>query len=222
MSFKKQFWNQKILSWEKDKYQERSKLWDFNSSVRHRLYLANIVIQQMADKMSLLELGCGSGKLWDKLCSSNLKSYKGVDFSDVAIQAFKKKIKGMSLKNRAAIKTSILCEDLTKHSYSADIVVSLGLLDWLSIDQIAQIAGNYGAKWYLHSFSEKRLSLSQMIHALYVFISYGHRAKSYVPQYYRADELLSIFGVHAKVYRDPKLSFGAFIYHLPGHVQFKT
>lgn len=215
MSFKEEFWNKKILSWENRKYKNTFYILDVNSSVKHRFYLASSLLHQISKGKSLLELGCGSGRLWEHINSINLKHYKGIDFSAVAIETFNKKI--YNFKNKD--KVSLSCEDCVKSFYPADIVISLGLLDWLNIEKIKKIAENYKDSWYLHSFSEKRLSVSQMAHFIYSFVNYNH--KSYFPAYRKADELLSLFGPKAKIYRDPKLSFGAFIYHLPNDVSFK-
>ena len=215
MSFKQDFWNRKILSWERSKYKNMLKVFDVNSSVKRRLHLAASVLHQMPEEKRLLELGCGSGRLWEHISSLNLTSYQGLDFSEIAIKAFLKKIQNSPNKH----KISILCENCMQNMYSADIVVSLGLLDWLDMKQIKKIAENYKNNWFLHSFSEKRWSFSQVAHSIYSLINYRH--KNYSPRYRKADDLLSVFGSKAKIYRDPKLSFGAFIYHLPPGIQFK-
>ena len=215
MSFKKEFWNQKILSWEKNKYKTTIKAFDVNSSVKRRLHLASNLLHQFSEGKNVLELGCAGGMLWNRINSLKLKSYKGVDFSETAIEAFQNKIQNFKNKD----KVSLFCEDCGKNIYSTDIVVSLGLLDWLSMEKIRIIAENYRNCWYLHSFSEKRLTFSQMAHSLYSLINYNYT--NYSPKYRKANELLSAFGPKARIYRDSELSFGAFIYHLPLGVEFK-
>lgn len=218
MSLEKTFWNQKILPWEKSKYDKKSKMFDVNSSVKHRLQLAVSLLQQIGDRKHLLELGCGSGRLWDQINTLNLSSYTGVDLSETAITAFQQKTQDFK-----KFKVSLLCGDCTGGNPSADIVISLGLLDWLPMETIKKLSETHKKAGYLHSFSEKRLSLSQMIHSLYVFINYGYKTAPYSPHYRKAEDLLSIFGSKAKIYRDSKLSFGAFIYHLPDtSIQFET
>ncbi|MCZ0933134.1 MAG: class I SAM-dependent methyltransferase [Oligoflexia bacterium] len=212
MLTKKEFWNQKISSWEKSKYKKTLKYFDVNSSVKFRLQLAVALLSQIAEGKSLLELGCGSGLLWDCMKLLNMKSYKGVDFSKIAIETFQKK--AQNFKDRKQI--SLSCEDCAQNNYPANIVVSLGLLDWIPTEKINTIAENYKENWYLHSFSEKRHSFSQFLHALYSRVNY----KVWTPRYRSADKLLSIFGPKAKIYRHPRLSFGAFIYHLPSHIKF--
>ena len=216
MSLEKTFWNQKILSWENNKYDKKSKVFDVNSSVKHRLQLAASLLSQIGDGKHLLELGCGSGRLWEQINALNLSGYTGIDLSETAIIAFQKKTQGFK-----KFKISLRCGDCISENPSADIVISLGLLDWLPMEKIKKLSETHKNAWYLHSFSEKRFSFSQMVHSLYVFINYGYKTGPYSPHYRKAGDLLSVFGSKAKIYRHPKLSFGAFIYHLPSHVQFK-
>ena len=216
MLSEKKFWNQKILPWEKSKYDSTPKLLDVNSSIKYRLCLTAFLLQQISEGKNLLELGCGSGRLWEQIKSSHLNSYTGVDFSETAITAFQSRLQ--RFKN---FKISLLCDDCTNNTSAADVVISLGLLDWLTMKQIKKISEHYKKTFYLHSFSEKQFSVSQTIHSIYVFINYGYKTRDYAPHYRKADELLSVFGTKAKIYRDPKLSFGAFIHNLPDHVQFK-
>lgn len=216
MLSKRKFWNQKILSWERSKYEIKHKFYDVNRSVKQRLLLATSVIHQMPEGTNLLELGCGSGQLWKNIRLLKL-NYKGVDFSKIAINTFKKRIQT----SKVASPVSLFCENCLENKHAANIVISLGLLDWLSYKEIKKLSGNYRNMWYLHSFSEKRFSLAQILHRLYVFMSYGYKTESYRPNYYKAQYLLNLFGPQAKIYRDSKLSFGGFIYNLPSYVQFK-
>ena len=215
MSFKKKFWDEKILLWEKKRYDRIPKIFDTYSSLKCRLHLAYSVLSQISDGKRLLELGCGSGRLWEKINSLNLKSYTGVDFSETAIEAFQHKIQDF----KSTDYISLFCEDCTQNIHSVDIVVSLGLFDWISVEQIEKIANSYKDSWYLHSFSEKCLSLPQVAHYFYSFLNY--RCRDYSPVYRSANDLLSLFGPKAKIYRDPDLSFGAFIYRLPNNIRFK-
>ena len=215
MSFKRKFWNQHILFWEENKYKKSSLVFDVNSSVKYRLQIACSMLRQILKGNSLLELGCGSGLFWECVNSLNFASYTGVDFSETAIKTFQNRVQNSTKNN----KTHLYCEDCVQNVYPADIVMSLGLLDWLDIKQIRKLADSYKKAWYVHSFSEKCLSLSQAAHTIYSLMNYKY--KVYSPKYRKADELLSIFGSNAKIYRHPKLSFGAFIYNLPKQVEFK-
>ena len=216
--FKQKFWNDKILSWEKDKYDGAPKIFDVNSSVKRRLNMTADLLGRSAEGKNLVELACGSGRLWEKIRSLKLNSYTGVDFSESALAVFQKKVK-----NFRNYKVSLVCGDCVDRVFPADIVVSLGLFDWLSMDQIKKIAEHYQKTRYWHSFSEKKnFSISQAAHSLYVFIGYGRKTGSYIPHYRKAEDLLSVFGADAGIYRDSRLSFGAFVHRFPAPVSFKN
>ena len=215
MSFEKTFWNKKILPWESSKYDSHPKIFDVNASIKYRLQLTASILYQIGEGKHLLELGCGSGRLWSQINALKLSHYTGVDFSETAITSFQQNTQGFKKFN-----LSLLCGDCTNADTSADIVVSLGLLDWLPLEKIKKLSETHKNTWYLHSFSEKKLSFSQMIHSLYVFINYGYKSGPYSPHYRKAEDLLFVFGSNAKIYRSSKLSFGAFIYHLPDSIKF--
>ena len=233
---KQNFWNQKILIWEQSRYDAKSGFYDFSSSVKQRMLLSSCLLRQMRKGFRLLELGCGSGRLWEHIKSLNFH-YTGVDFSSKALEAFRERLKfkhtenfnkkssSAEIKNKTPLfyknkDVSLFLEDGSKPAlYHADIAFSCGLLDWLSLDQIKQLNQNgKNIPLYWHSFSEKRLSLAQAIHRRYTFVSYGYKTKSYQPHYYKSKELLNIFGPKARIFRNSKLSFGAFIHNLPDHV----
>ena len=215
MSLQKKFWNERILSWEEKKYQNKSQFLDVNSSVKSRLQLSAVLLPKVWKGKRLLELGCGSGKLWELTKGSDFASWTAVDFSETAISAFQNKAQNSPKRD----KTYLYCEDCIENIYPADIVFSLGLLDWLDEGQIKQLAEHYKNKWYFHSFSQKNLSFSQAAHTLYSLINY--KPGAYFPKYRKVEDLLNIFGSHAKIYSHPKLSFSTFIYSLPQGVDFK-
>lgn len=213
MSCKRNFWNQKIISWENNKYKAGFKILDVNFSIKYRLQAASFITHQISKGKRILELGCGSGWLWENINLLDFSNYTGVDFSETAMAAFQNRVKS-SFENN---KTYLYCEDCVQNVYSVDIVISLGLLDWLDMKQIQKLADNYKNSWYLHSFSEKNLSFSQAAHIIYSRMNYKY---NYSPKYRNADELLSVFGSNSRIYRHPKLNFGAFIYNLPKRVKF--
>ncbi len=100
-----------------------------------------------------------------------------------------------------------------------DVRFSLGLLDWLQPEEILRMRHQIRCTYYLHSFSERRASLDQLLHRLYVYWMDGHRTKSYVPQYYAAAHRQALFGScygePVRLFRSSALSFGTFVFRLP-------
>ncbi len=86
---KKQFWDDKVFGWERDKYDTSKKIlgfsFDVNRSVKKRLRLAQTILSQVARNRTVLELGCGTARLLPMLVHTGVKKYIGVDISKLAI-----------------------------------------------------------------------------------------------------------------------------------------
>lgn len=213
----KNFWNNKILGWEESRYRKKSP--DFlesvasaqSSSLRFRMSKALEILAPVTKGKNILELGCGSGLLAQKLIEAGAATYTGVDIAGPAAQAGNKTLKDARLSDRAKL---IEADVAFYKQDNVDIVFSLGLTDWLEKEQIQNIFSNFPDAMFLHSFSEKRFSVSRYIHMAYVYIAYGHKTGAYVPKYYSRKEMEELSGRNAdelNFIRDPKLSFGAFV-----------
>lgn len=219
-----EFWDKKILQWEADKYALRTSLlinFDVNSSLKARMELARSILKNVAPGRTILELGCGSGLLAENCISYGAKKYVGIDISNAAIQSAK-----IKLQNSAAFSKIEFIRGSTSEipQMQADICFSLGLLDWLSLDEIEQLRKNVQCDFYFHTFSEKKkFSMQQIIHKLYVFLKYGHKNLAYVPRYHSADEikasLKSDNSPTPRLLRRRELSFGCVAYHLPQEIE---
>jgi hypothetical protein len=95
----------------------------------------------------------------------------------------------------------------------ADIVFSLGLLDWISPTEIKRL--NVTCKNipnYLHSFTRRKFSLQLIAHKAFVLISYGLYNKLYMPNYYSFENLKSYFNnENLTIDENHKLGIGAII-----------
>lgn len=216
---RQQFWDRKILGWEADKYSQVKgplcKIFDVNQSIKKRLDFAKKILAKVARDKIVLELGCGSGRLMEEVFKADAKKYIGVDISSVAINEAKAKAEKLGLTSITEFRVSDLSElDLSK----VDLVFSLGLLDWLDLQELAEALKHVPCEYYFHSYSEKRPSLQQLAHRCYVYVLYGHKTKSYVPRYYSRKQMKELFqtiyGEPPKFFR-PNISFGDIVYKLP-------
>ena len=183
------FWNNKILNWEAGRYGEREgvrksileRLADrSSSSLQRRQQLAVDLIARHVKGRCITEIGCGSGLLAERLISAGAESYVGVDISDVAIEAAHERISGSAMAGRITFAAAPV--DAMPDLHPDAIVVSFGLLDWLNDGELASLFARQGGRDFLHSFSERRASPSQLLHRLYVYAAYGHRTGAYVPR----------------------------------------
>ncbi len=219
----KEFWEQKILGWEKGRYETATqttimeKLADrLSSSLRFRLQIAGSILSAHVSKKRIVELGCGSGYLAERLIEAGAESYLGIDITEAAVKNASDRVAGSAHKGRISFQACDLSELAT---LNADVVFSLGLLDWLTLQQIDKLFSMAPDADFLHAISERRISLSQMVHRAYVHLSYGWRTNQYVPLYYTVGEMATIIHRYSdrpiNVYRDRCLSFGTLVTSFP-------
>ena len=168
------------------------------------------ILSECVEGAHVLEIGCGSGLLAGQLLESGAASYRGIDISERAIATAEERNEESVWRDKMTFIVGTIDDMPDKE---ADLVFSLGLLDWLNEEEIAQIFDRQGDARFLHSISERKFSLQQLIHRLYVQVSYGYRTNGYVPQYHSIAEIAahadSSDPIH--VFRDRRLSFGALV-----------
>lgn len=203
------FWNQKILRWESDRYgnTRSSGLLErvaghFSSSLEWRLRLGLEWLKPCVQGRRVVELGCGSALLAEALLEAGAASYHGFDIAPRAIEAATVRLRD----TRAVLQSG---DAVTADLSEADVVFSLGLLDWLTDAHIDQVFERSGKARFLHAFSERRASPAQWMHRLYVHLSYGYRGDGYVPRYLDPQRVLG--ARPGRVVRDRRLSFGVFV-----------
>jgi SAM-dependent methyltransferase len=215
----KQFWEAKLLAWEEGRYgrpdRPRGLLeWIANRSsmsLRFRVAIAPELLRPYLAGKRVLELGCGSGIIAGKLIEHGAASYLGIDIAESAIEKARSRYG-----NDARMQFQVgNVADLP--SLSADLIVSLGLFDWLTDDEIASVFRQSSKADFLHAIAERRPGIQQWLHRSYVHLAYGYRTDSYRPRYFTCDHIKSLAEVHQPlhVYRSWRLSFGALISSLP-------
>jgi SAM-dependent methyltransferase len=219
----KTFWNAKILGWEASRYGGGAApgvieglAGRASSSLRFRLDLAARLLAPHLAGRRVVELGCGSGLLAERLMTLGAASYQGYDLSDVAIERAEQR--SARSPRREAMRFAVAAvADLPPQGDA--LIVSLGLVDWLApadLDHLFAL-GRQGS--CLHAVSERRRSATQLIHRAYVQLSYGRRNGGYAPRYHEMAELAAIArrqGVgRLNVFRHRRLRFGVFISDLP-------
>lgn len=223
---KKQFWDDKVFGWERDKYDTSKKIlgfsFDVNRSVKKRLRLAQTILSQVARNRTVLELGCGTARLLPMLVHTGVKKYIGVDISKLAIEHAQAKAEFLGASTIAEFHQ---LDVTTLGDINTDICFSLGLLDWLDLADISQMLQRIHCQYYIHSFSEKRRSVQLLLHRVYTYVLYGYRTKFYVPKYYTKAQMEKVFaacyGHPVRCLRSKGLSFGCFIFRLPEGIEFE-
>ena len=214
----KTFWNAKILGWEASRYGGATPdlveglAGRASSSLRFRLESAARLLAPHLAGRRVVELGCGSGLLAERLLELGAVSYRGFDIAETAIERARQRIASSPLKDRIRFEVAAVAE--IPHQGDA-VILSLGLVDWLNRDELDALfaLGREGS--CLHAVSEKRLSAAQLIHRAYVTLSYGWKTGGYVPRSHAVAEIAEIAGRHGigplRVFRHPSLRFGIFV-----------
>ena len=147
------FWDRKILKWERLRYgNDSEELRRKHNSVAARLRWAIKLIEQLPRTTRILDLGCGSGLLLEHLQSLGFTHLTGIDISPKALGHAKSR--GLNAK-------IIVGDVLTTPWTDADLIVALGLSDWVQPRLLAQRMRRDFKGKLLISFSERRPSIKR-------------------------------------------------------------
>jgi SAM-dependent methyltransferase len=204
----KAFWNAKILGWEDSRYAAAPGLFGrvASSSLRFRLDIASRLLAPHVVGRRVVEIGCGSGLLAERLLALGAASYQGYDLAEVAIRRARERAPREARFDVAAV------ADLA--SQGDALVISLGLVDWLTLADCDRLfaLGRDGA--CLHAVSERRRSPTQLLHRAYVHCAYG-RETGFAPRYCDLAEIEACAARQGvgplHVFRHRRLRFGVFV-----------
>ncbi len=218
----KVFWNAKILGWEASRYGDASPglveglAGRASSSLRFRLDVAARLLAPHLAGRRVVELGCGSGLLAERLLTLGAASYQGYDLSDVAIGRAEQRFARSPL--REAMRFAVAAVADVPPQGDA-LIVSLGLVDWLAAADLDHLfaLGRHGS--CLHAVSERRRSAAQLVHRAYAQLSYGRKNGGYAPRYHAMAEIAAVASRQGigrlNVFRHRRLRFGVIVSDLP-------
>jgi SAM-dependent methyltransferase len=218
----KDFWEKKILAWEVGRYSKPKEQvgiieWIANRSsmsLRFRVRIAPELLQPFLQDKRVIEVGCGSGLIARTLIDFGAANYLGIDIAQAAITRAQERSENQH--QRIKFLQGGVNEVAAK---KGDVVISLGLLDWLTDREIMKLFENSDGADFLHAIAERRSGVQQWLHRSYVHLAYGHKTQAYRPRYFTPQHIEALAGQVASrplhIYRDRRLSFGALISSLP-------
>ena len=175
-----EYWDRKILGWERSRYDSiwagLPSSWSVRARRTKTQRLLSHWMQSTKEPVKTIDLGCGSGYLLDGLNLSSLSTYIGVDLSPRAISAAKVKYP----------KHTFVCANLTElQPVRSDVIVALGLLDWIEPDNLWTFLKNSHWEKAIVSYTSSGLGLKSAVYWWYrkLFDLSGIRAKSYSNSY---------------------------------------
>lgn len=229
MSYAQNFWEDKILRWENDRYQQStsSSLLEnlatrASNSLRFRQELAIKLLAPIVKGKSVIEYGCGSALMSETLIKLGARDYTGYDIASNAIMNAISRVKKAGIEKQVKPRQGNVL-DVAKAE--GDIVFSLGLIDWLSPQETKHLYYLSAGRMALHAISERRQSFAQYCHRLYVYVAYGWKSRGYAPQYSSTPEMRALALTQGlelpHVVRDPQLSFSTFLVNLGNELKIR-
>ena len=186
-----QEWNRRILRWERARYSTLAALNPFAWTVRGRASLAvQTLFRQVRSGDSLLELGCGSGILAQRILSLPFSRYTGRDSSPLAVEAARRRFSRAAGGSRCSFDLSDVRTDLRE--VEADLVFFFGLTDWLNPSEIESLLGRIRARVLVISYTEAEAGLSIPFYRLYQRLAPRKTPREF-PRCYAGTELAAIF-----------------------------
>ncbi|MBI5418045.1 class I SAM-dependent methyltransferase [Candidatus Poribacteria bacterium] len=182
------YWNNKIIEWEKSAYEKDSRNSNFiekianlfRGIVRERMALTIKTLSPFVKDKTIIDIGCGSGILASELLKFNPKKIIGIDISENAIAKAKKCI----IDKRCDF---FIGDALNFDLPESDIIVGLGVLDFIPKNFLPDFLKKIKSKYFLFSFPERSISP-------YYYMIQLYRISQNCPthNYYSYDELKNI------------------------------
>ena len=169
----KSYWDNKIISWEKSYFDNKSNaripfLEKIASKFRKPLIARKLnllkIIQNEIKGKTICEFGCGTGDLINNILNLGAKKVYGLDISPKAISLASQIYKDKKIK--------FLVQDLSsdKKLPESNLYFGLGFIDYLTINEISSLISKIdkqGSK-YVFSVPEKKFNLINTLHLIYL------------------------------------------------------
>ena len=173
MSGQKEYWDKKISEWSYASYGKKKKIGltekvaTFFRSVDARKEAALKLVGPKSNNKIVIDMGCGLGEFsYGLLMRYKPKKVIAYDISDIAIKATKKNAQELKIKDKMEFEVADIAE--LKQLPSFDLVVGRGFIDYLKPAQLIHLFNLIQHKPFLFSYFEKKISLFNLMHKVYI------------------------------------------------------
>jgi SAM-dependent methyltransferase len=174
MNQQETYWDQRIREWTRASYRQKSGQVSlvekvaglFRSGIEGRMKVALEVIGPLSKGKVLADMGCGLGDFCFQALKYQPKKVVGIDISAVAIKQAEKIAKQKKTTNKVKFVQGNLLTLKTWPKF--DIAVGLGFIDYFNEEELRDFFDRFKDQKFFFSFFEKKLSLINLIHPIYV------------------------------------------------------
>ncbi|OGK18272.1 hypothetical protein A3G67_03185 [Candidatus Roizmanbacteria bacterium RIFCSPLOWO2_12_FULL_40_12] len=172
MTSQKDYWDKKITEWSSASYGRKSsisfleKVATYFRSVDKRKDAAIKIISPLIKNKVILDLGCGLGEFAFGILRYKPKKVIALDISPNAVKQARLFAKKKKIHGKVRFEVSDVVK--TKKLPESDIVIGLGFIDYLTLPQLKNLFRMIGKKPYLFSCFEKKFSLFNLLHNIYL------------------------------------------------------
>ena len=102
---------------------------------------------------------------------------------------------------------------------TADITCGLGLLDWITLEEVEKLAARITGPYVLFSFSEQDNSIAEIVHRIYLVWRLKIQGIGVQAYHFKRKDVMRIFGdagwKDAQVLKNKEMRFGVIMHSLP-------
>ncbi|MEQ8934262.1 MAG: class I SAM-dependent methyltransferase, partial [Amphiplicatus sp.] len=158
-------------------------------------------------------IGCGTGRLSEKIIEAGARTYRGYDIAENAITLAQDGIAQSAFKDRIGFE----CADASSlPAITGDIVFSIGFLSWLTAEQIDRVFAVSEGLDFLHTITVRSYGYRQFLKWLH-HLSEG--PERYRVIYHNIGDIRAVAAKHGwprlYVYRHRVLSPNVYVSSLP-------
>ena len=211
------YWEAKIQNWDANRHggNESALSWIDRvtqqpmEAIKFRYEVALDHLSRHAKGKRVVELGCGIGRLSQPIIEAGAASYHGIDIAANAIEQ-------ATTENNLDHVTYEHADISNLKAIEADIVLSIGFLSWLNIDQVDHIFTISGPADFVHTITERKLSARHFLKWCKQITTGGHKYKVNYMKTNMIEGMARKNGHNTlHVYKNPKLYANIFVSSLP-------